>query len=151
MISLLFTTVFVMHYLRYKSNITCLLSCSVWAFTPTTFAACEHDRNHYTKQTRQRHTWRSSFAAMKSSVFMLVITALYYLTGIHITHINTVGSTASSWSWNIYRINCCFYDSPFIPCLLCWPWWSWESADECWRHGWQEQWFPPAASPDTGQ
>lgn len=31
-----------MLYLRYKSSITCLLSCSVCAFTPTTFTAYEH-------------------------------------------------------------------------------------------------------------
>lgn len=30
-----------MLYLRYKSSMTCLLSCSVWAFTPTTFMACK--------------------------------------------------------------------------------------------------------------
>lgn len=140
-----------MHYLRYKSNITCLLSSSVWAFTPTTFAACKHNSNYYTKQIRPRNTWRLSFPVMKLSVLMLVIAALWYLTSIHINRINTMGSTPFSWSWNICRINCCFNDSPFIPCLQGWPWWSWVSADECWRHGWQEQWFPPATSPDTGQ
>lgn len=37
-----------MHYLRYRSNMTCLESCSVCAFTPITLAACRHDSNCHT-------------------------------------------------------------------------------------------------------
>lgn len=40
-----------MHYLRYRSNMTCLESCSVCAFTPITLAACRHDSNGHNHST----------------------------------------------------------------------------------------------------
>lgn len=40
-----------MHYLRYRSNMTCLESCSVCAFTPITLAACRHDSNSHDHST----------------------------------------------------------------------------------------------------
>lgn len=107
-----------MHYLRYKSNITCLLSCSVWAFTPTTFTACEHNSCYYAKQIRLIETLWNHISKDKiiihcDEIFMLITPAPHYQTCIHFTHINTVGSTVFSWSWIIYRRNCCFYDRPF--------------------------------------
>lgn len=60
---LFFTSVFVMHYLRYKSNITCLRSCSVWAFTPITFAACRHNTNPSTKSK-----WRAKTISRCNSI-----------------------------------------------------------------------------------
>lgn len=94
-----------MLYLRYKSSMTCLLSCSVCAFTPTTFTACGR-RSERSHRSLRHHPPPPPPPPEASEG---------------------------------------------LPCLLCWPWWSWGSADECWRPWWQERWFPPAASPDTGR
>lgn len=40
-----------MPYLRYRSNMTCLESCSVCAFTPITLAACRHGSNCHAYST----------------------------------------------------------------------------------------------------
>lgn len=97
-------------YLRYKSSMTCLLSCSVWAFTPTTFMACK-------------------YRGGETISLCVIIVASSDVTCEAIARSEATG----------------------LPCPLCWPWWSWGSAGECWRPWWQEQWFPPAASPDTGR
>lgn len=126
-----------MHYLRYRSNMTCLESCSVCAFTPITLAACRHDSNCHAHATDTR-----------SSDLIPAITILGCLVFIL--------RTLNLKLWHYFVA-----DGPFLqrarkmhtytPCLLCWPWWSWVSAGGCWRLGWQEQPSPPAPSPDTGQ